>query len=1283
MPNMREISDLVRTEFRGLEPRDVLRQGVAALLGAGDAASKALGKLGIHSVFDLATSDAFDHAEKLAAAGPTSRTALAQFGAPPADMVRADRIAGKKLDEIQLLGIDALLAVPLAEADAISKDLGVSSIREFSLYPPYRAAVSILTAVFFPENTADFDPEAPVDLIPVSGAYPTERVQYSTLLLDEVKLAEGDALTGITAPGFQPIGLDKLSQIDAGFKRAAFGALLTFNQSWYSIGVALGQLLHSAALAPGESTRIAVVDWSRKSRAGETEVIAETDDLSNDQSHNRAISEVTNAVADEAQGGFSHTNTQSQSKQSGQTGSIDISAPLGGLFGGPSGSAGFSNSSASTESSADSYSSSWGHRDIGSSMMQNVNDRTHQHAHSSRNRRASVVKEVSQSEHENVSTRVLTNYNHMHALTVQYYEVVQIFRVEVMLARADRVVFIPLRLLDFSIDDTVRQFRDVLANAALSPDIRSALRNMDVVEIDPDRGSNFPALAGNIDGFLRTQIATRATLAPTVATTAAVAAATTTAALGPQPAAVSPRLQVARLVPAIQQANALLWSVDQVTRVSNLFDRLILRQDSTAIYLPNDVSIEGGVASGDPSLKVEYFRRDGSSVPVVSTAAPQAVVDLSRIAIGGSNANNDVDSIVTLTLNRNGVRFPLDLPAVRVPKGATETRVVKFAPGGVNANLKQHLAANKLYYSQAVFRALDSTQIATLLSGFGITISGKTVPVSQVIDPKPVRIVGNYLAFRMNTDPGSDQEWQTWLTEHGIKIGDAKNDIVPLGSGGTFAEAVLGRFNCAEKLDITRFWNWKDSPIPIQPTEIAAIQTGSRQSSEDVKPGNFSNPIINITQPSSLPDPVGTAAILSAIQNGNMFRDMSGLQATVGLAQSALQASSAGAAAAAQQAGLAQQNQLQADTARQQIAADMIKDLAKTAASVFTGMPMGGGGSSGGPSASNHSQDGAKINYFDKTKTPAPASSGSSASGGGAAPVVDGGSSSGGGGTAAGSGVSGNALVDNPSGATGNGPWQYSQNPGILAANWGGAGTSGSDLMNAMFTQAGAALAEPMASGPSNGEVNLAGYFVWDPPLSDAEEIQALANGKWHPATVDFLAVMGSNTNAGMGDFPAILSEIVKWPAGSVKRVNFMTHSNANTLAIRGHNTLADVFFDVSVSDTDLDVLAGSGVSFKAGGKTFTLDDVRARFAPGAVFVVYGCKSGLNLSTLKALNKLLGIKVVSFKKEIVFCPPAQNGSTFVRNGMKIGVNKSGFACGTDSVTNWRDLVNSPDAVSVP
>src|SRR5690606_22274649 len=173
----------------------------------------------------------------------------------------------------------------------------------------------------------------------------------------------------------------------------------------------------------------------------------------------------------------------------------------------------------------------------------------------------------------------------------------------------------------------------------------------------------------------------------------------------------------------------------------------------------------------------------------------------------------------------------------------------------------------------------------------------------------------------------TDQDWGTWLKEHGIVLGRPREDLVPLGTGGTFAEAVLGRSNSAEKLDITRFWNWQDSPIPLAPTDIAAVQMGSRATAEDTSPGQLSAPIINLQTPTSLPDPAGTAAVLGAVQNGQMFRDMSGLQATVGLAQAALQASAAGASTAAQQAGTNMSSLLTANTERQRIAASMITDL--------------------------------------------------------------------------------------------------------------------------------------------------------------------------------------------------------------------------------------------------------------------------------------------------------------------------------------------------------------------
>lgn len=175
----------------------------------------------------------------------------------------------------------------------------------------------------------------------------------------------------------------------------------------------------------------------------------------------------------------------------------------------------------------------------------------------------------------------------------------------------------------------------------------------------------------------------------------------------------------------------------------------------------------------------------------------------------------------------------------------------------------------------------------------------------------------------------------------------------------------------------------QEPPIPLQPTDIAAIGTGSRATQENLAPGQLSNPIISQQARSSLPDPVGTAAILAAIQNGNMFRDQSGLAATIGLTQAALQGTQSGATAAGQTARQNLQSQLQATTERQKTAANMITDLAKTAASVYTGGLSGalGGGSSGHSGSS--SQKGALINYFDKTQGgPGTTPSGSSTAGG-------------------------------------------------------------------------------------------------------------------------------------------------------------------------------------------------------------------------------------------------------------------------------------------------------------
>ena len=69
-------------------------------------------------------------------------------------------------------------------------------------------------------------------------------------------------------------------------------------------------------------------------------------------------------------------------------------------------------------------------------------------------------------------------------------------------AYADRVVFIPFRLVDFTKDDLLLRFRRALIGAALNSAIADALTNYNTLELAPDTGTHFPILGGAIKDVL-------------------------------------------------------------------------------------------------------------------------------------------------------------------------------------------------------------------------------------------------------------------------------------------------------------------------------------------------------------------------------------------------------------------------------------------------------------------------------------------------------------------------------------------------------------------------------------------------------------------------------------------------------------------------------------------------------------------------------------------------------------------------------------------------------------
>src|SRR5262249_46138611 len=450
---------------------EALRARPGALIGVSAAAESALATLNINSIFDLAASRVFAAAAALGAIEKDPTAVEARLNVVASDI--AIMPPGVPVRELASQPISILRGIDGAAAAALAQALDVATVRELALWPPYDAAKAVLAAAFFPEKVAGFDADAPADLLPKTGAYPTERVFFRKLVFDAVPNA-GEGVVPIETA--DAIDLTAALGAQAGFTRVATGALLSFSQSWYAQGLTLGALLHSVTLAPGESTRIACLDWSRRSRAGTSEDISESELLSNTMLHSRAVSEVTKATATEFQSGTSHVQSQARTHQAGAATGFEI-GPV--WFGG-------SASGSTTTSDVMSASSSFGARALAANYAQDINDRSQQNASSVRNRRASIVREVSQSEHEEISTRLLSNSNHMHALSIHYYDVVQAFRTTTQLERAEKCLFVPVKLMDFRAPALVDRWRLRLADAALTERARRQLTvEYGVVELVP------------------------------------------------------------------------------------------------------------------------------------------------------------------------------------------------------------------------------------------------------------------------------------------------------------------------------------------------------------------------------------------------------------------------------------------------------------------------------------------------------------------------------------------------------------------------------------------------------------------------------------------------------------------------------------------------------------------------------------------------------------------------------------------------------------------------------
>lgn len=225
--------------------------------------------------------------------------------------------------------------------------------------------------------------------------------------------------------------------------------------------------------------------------------------------------------------------------------------------------------------------------------------------------------------------------------------------------------------------------------------------------------------------------------------------------------------------------------------------------------------------------------------------------------------------------------------------------------------------------------------------------------------------------------------------------------------------------------------------------------------------------------------------------------------------------------------------------------------------------------------------------------------------------------------------------------------------------------------------------AAPTLKTPVNGEVTILTSYPWIPPIDEKTEVEYLLSGhdKWHPSYPDYSEITGVQMKNTPGDFIALLGMITEYKPKSIKRLNFFTHADKTVIGITGYMDSTAVVFTAFVDQTQIANYASADLSFTYNKQSFSLDDVKARFTDDAIFVLYGCDAAFDPTTLlTALKDLLNVSVVGFKNKMAFCPPTQTvGSTvFNRKGEKVGIVK----CGADSTTDWRSLINNPNAVTV-
>lgn len=612
--------------------------------------------------------------------------------------------------------------------------------------------------------------------------------------------------------------------------------LAEYQTVWLPLGHGLGDVLYSLTLAPGEATRMAVLDWGRDESNVRTESTTADEDLMHGMRRDRTVDEVADAAIREYQRG--------ESFQGGTAGVGGYGGQGSGSMWGVTGSHAVGYASASSE----------GERTVAAQNAQRLADAMAQASHAVRSLRSTVVVQATQTEKAAAQTRFVRNYNHSHAMTVLYYQVVRHYLLTTRVSRWRDVILLRRPLPEFA------QIVQVTRPGEVPGWMRAAQRHADVLRaalLDKSLADEIDLLSETNDEAEELRFLTDARLANLLIEVSTG-----------DDNADHDRVRFSLMG---DEGSVVTWELSNPSGRSTMphlvgWNTDTYESNSTTVFFldpsqrPVVEPIRGAMTNFAPTNIV---------AAIVSFNAEQAgqTWTLKRIRVTATFRAGERSRRVFLVdgpadpwrpTNDSDLVFSIAAPDISGLQRSAADRAARLE------RLRQHLYQHRMYYSAAVWLATDPNALLAELEAVTWPSGTAAGRLSDFIDPIPLGVFGSYVAYPLGA-------WRP-AEPSGAEV----QRLASLPTRGAFAEAQLSHCNASEIIDDTRFWDWQISPIPDgdQAPEIEPVSTASRARELGLAP--TLPPIsLGIENPEAAPAPSSLASILDAITKSEIFRDMS------------------------------------------------------------------------------------------------------------------------------------------------------------------------------------------------------------------------------------------------------------------------------------------------------------------------------------------------------------------------------------------------------------------------